>query len=175
MELMGSLIIVYEILTHVCWSKVAMFFLNEYKMHKQSIKEVEVRKIVFKDIIPYVKVKQKSSKPSHRFIDHVMLTYVGEALPNHEAISMHDHTKWKQAMQNELDCIHTNGTWGLMPLPKGGKALPCKWVYKYKYTFDGVIPKYKSRIVAKGFKQEQGVDFDEIYYSIVKMAMLYLH
>ena len=54
MELMGSLIIVYEILTHVCWSKVAMFFLNEYKMHKQSINEVEVRKVVFKDIVPSV-------------------------------------------------------------------------------------------------------------------------
>ena len=50
------------------------------------------------------------SKPPHRFIDHVMLTYVSELLPYHEAISMHDHAKWKQGMQNELDHIHKNGT-----------------------------------------------------------------
>ena len=57
-----------------------------------------------------------------------------------------------------------------MPLPKGRKALPCKWVYKYKYTYDSVHPKYKARIVAKGFKQEQGVDFNEIFSSVVKMT-----
>ena len=50
--------------------------------------------------------------------------------------------------------IHKNGTWDLVPLPKGRKALPCKWVYKYKYTSDSALPKYKARIVAKSFKQE---------------------
>ena len=80
-----------------------------------------------------------------------------------EAISVHDHAKWKQAMQNELDSIHKKGTVDIIPLPKDRKPLPCKCVYKYKYTSDSVLPKYKACIVAKGFKQEQGVDFDEIF------------
>ena len=53
-----------------------------------------------------------------------------------------------------------------------GKLLPRKWVYKYKYTSDSVLPKYKARVVAKGFKQEQGVHFDEIFSLVVKMTTL---
>ena len=50
--------------------------------------------------------------------------------------------------------MRKNGTWYLVTWPKDKKALPCKWVYKYKYTSDSVHHKYKARIVAKGFKQE---------------------
>ena len=47
-----------------------------------------------------------------------------------------------------------------------------KWVYKYKYTRNNVPSKYKARIVANGFKQKQGIDFDEIFSPIVKMTTL---
>ena len=71
-----------------------------------------------------------------------------------------------------MDSIYKNGTWVLVPLPKDRKALPCKWVYKYKYTYDKTSPKYKACLVAKGFKQEHGVDFDEIFSPVVKMTTL---
>ena len=77
-------------------------------------------------------------------------------------------------MQSELDSIYKNGTWDLVTLPKDRKALPCKWVYKYKYTFDKTSPKYKARLVAKGLKQEQGVDFDDIFSLVVKLTTLHM-
>ena len=43
---------------------------------------------------------------------------------------------------------------GLSAFAEGRKALPCKWVYKYKYTVDNAPPMYKAHIVAKGFKQK---------------------
>ena len=47
---------------------------------------------------------------------------------------------------------------------------PCKWVFRYKYVSDSNKPKYKVRLIAKGFKQEHGVDYDEIFSPVVKMT-----
>ena len=46
-------------------------------------------------------------------------------------------------------------------------VLPCKWVFKMKVTNDAV-PKYKVRLVAKEFKQEKGMDFNEIFLLVMK-------
>ena len=75
-------------------------------------------------------------------------------------------------MQSELDSIHNNGTWDLVPFPNGRKGLPCKQVYRYKYTTNSALPNYKARIVAKGQEEGQAVDFDEIFSPVVKMATL---
>ncbi|MCO5549306.1 hypothetical protein L7F22_002774 [Adiantum nelumboides] len=61
--------------------------------------------------------------------------------------------------------------WKLVKLPQGKKALPCKW-YRYKITTHDCQSKYKASLVAKGFKQEKGVDFDEVFSSVVKMTTL---
>ncbi|MCO5596256.1 hypothetical protein L7F22_050316 [Adiantum nelumboides] len=73
-------------------------------------------------------------------------------------------------MKRELSSIAKNKTWKLVPLPKGRKALPCKWVYKKKIASN--VENYKARLVAKGFKQEYGVDFQEIFSPVVKMTTL---
>lgn len=59
--------------------------------------------------------------------------------------------KWIEAMKEELQSIEKNGTWELVKLPKGKKAIGVKWVYKVKYKPNGEIAKYKARLVAKGF------------------------
>ena len=112
------------------------------------------------------------SRPPAKFTDYLMLTDVGEPSCYKETMLASDHAKWECAMQSELDNIYKNGTWDLLPLPKNRKALPCKWVYKYKYTSDKTSPQYKARLVAKGFKQEHGVEFDEIFSPVVKITTL---
>ncbi|MCO5547392.1 hypothetical protein L7F22_000841 [Adiantum nelumboides] len=87
---------------------------------------------------------------------------------------MDDSVKWEQAMQSEYNSIIVNETWELTELPQGKHALPCKWVYKKKYTTEDPEPKYNARLVAKGFKQKNGVDFDEIFSPVVKMTTLRL-
>ena len=75
-------------------------------------------------------------------------------------------------MQLEMDLLHHNSTWELVNLPTGKRALPCKWVYKLKVTTNDGKPKYKAGLVAKGFRQQQGVDFEEIFSPVVKMTTL---
>ena len=55
-------------------------------------------------------------------------------------------------------------------MPARRKLLPYKWVYMYKYVSGSDKPKYKARLIAKGFKQENGVDYNKIFYPVVKMT-----
>jgi hypothetical protein len=75
-------------------------------------------------------------------------------------------------MESEMNSIRANGTWDLVELSRNRKALPCKWVFRLKQVSDSSDPKYKARIVTKGFRQEYGVDFDETFSPVVKLSTL---
>ena len=68
-----------------------------------------------------------------------------------EAFASPDADDWKEAVQNEMDSILSNGTWELSERPYGCKPVGCKWVFKKKLRPDGTIEKYKARLVAKGY------------------------
>ena len=71
-----------------------------------------------------------------------------------------------------MDFVHDNHTYELTKLPKGKRTLRNKWVYKLKLRDAGNPPRYKSRIVVKGFQQKKGVDFDEIFASVLKITSI---
>ncbi|KAA0032243.1 integrase [Cucumis melo var. makuwa] len=73
--------------------------------------------------------------------------------------------KWKIAIDQEIDAIRRNETWELMEIPTNKQALGVKWVYITKLKSDANVEKYKARLV-KGYKQEYGVDFKEIFAPI---------
>ena len=78
--------------------------------------------------------------------------------------------RWVEAMQKELQALHNNHTWILVPLPPGKKAIGCKWVFKIKFKADGSVERFKARLVAKGFNQKWGIDFLETFSPVVKMS-----
>ncbi|CAI7814528.1 unnamed protein product [Closterium sp. NIES-54] len=74
----------------------------------------------------------------------------GEPATLKEALESSDAEEWKKAMESELKSIEENGTWELVELPEGRKAIASKWLFKIKSDADGKIERYKSRLVAKG-------------------------
>jgi len=67
------------------------------------------------------------------------------------------HQHWCDAMNTELQALERNGTWSLTKLPKGKKAIGCKWLYKTKYHPDGSIERHKARLVIQGYRQQKGL------------------
>ncbi|CAI7886877.1 unnamed protein product [Closterium sp. NIES-54] len=89
-----------------------------------------------------------------------------------EALSGPDAEKWKQSVKEEYDSLLENEMWELCELPPGKKAISSKLIFWHKYGPDGELTRYKSRLVAKGFHQTKGKDFDEIFAPIGKGTTL---
>lgn len=87
-----------------------------------------------------------------------------------QAISCKDKDKWIAAMNEELQDIEKNKTWSLVDLPKGRKSIGCKWVYKIKRNESGEAIRYKARLVAQGFSQKYGIDYDEVFAPVARSA-----
>ena len=87
-----------------------------------------------------------------------------------EAIRGDSREHWIRAMQNEITSLKENQTWNLERLPRGRKAIPCKWIFKIKRNPDGSISKYKARLVAKGFNQKEGIDFSETFSPVSRLS-----
>ena len=75
-------------------------------------------------------------------------------------------------MDDEIATIEKNHTWELTNLPKGPKTIGVKWVYKTKLKENGEVDKYKARLVAKRYKQEFGVDYNEGFAPITRHDMI---
>jgi hypothetical protein len=91
-----------------------------------------------------------------------------------EAMSSTTCNEWMTAMKNEMESMRTNQVWELVDLPSGRKSIGNKWVLKVKRKADGYIDKYKAQLVAKGYTQREGVDYEETFSPVVRFASIRL-
>ena len=88
-----------------------------------------------------------------------------------EVLSSPDKKLWEEAMQKEMKSIEENDVWDIVELHKGKKTVGCRWVYKKKIGSDGSIKRYKAQLIAKGYSQQYGQDYDETFSPVVRFDL----
>ncbi|GJZ48045.1 copia protein [Tanacetum coccineum] len=77
-------------------------------------------------------------------------------------------------MQEELLQFKIQKVWTLVDLPRGKKAIGTKWVYRNKKDKRGIVVRNKARLVAQGYKQEEGIDYDEVFAPVARVEAIML-
>ena len=88
-----------------------------------------------------------------------------------EALS---HLGWEQAMAEEIDALYSNGTLEVVTLPLGKSPVGCRWVYIVKVGPNGQVDQLKACLVAKGYTQQYGLDYYDIFSPVAKIASIRL-
>ncbi|GKB66851.1 putative ribonuclease H-like domain-containing protein [Tanacetum coccineum] len=118
-------------------------------------------------MVSYIKKQRRTNHKDYQnclvacFLPQIEPKKVTQALTNPSRI---------EAMQDELLQFSLQKVWRLVDLPKGKHAIRTKWVYRNKKDDRGIVVRNKARLVAQGYTQEEGIDYDEID---VKSAFLY--
>ncbi|GJU66635.1 putative ribonuclease H-like domain-containing protein [Tanacetum coccineum] len=85
-----------------------------------------------------------------------------------------DDPSWIEAMQEELLQFKLQKVWTLVDLPKGKRAIGTKWVYRNKKDERGIVVRNKARLVAQGYTQEEGIDYDEVFAPVARIETIRL-
>ncbi|GKF71919.1 putative ribonuclease H-like domain-containing protein, partial [Tanacetum coccineum] len=83
-----------------------------------------------------------------------------------------ENESWVDAMQEELLQFEIQKVWILVDLPYGKQAIGTKWVYRNKKDERGVVVKNKARLVAQGHRQEEGIDYDEVFAPMARLEAI---
>lgn len=93
----------------------------------------------------------------------------GEQLTTSDVLNSPEKEKWQCAIAEELKSFSENDTWELVDRPKDKTVVKAKWVFKKKFNSDGEV-RYRARLVAKGFAQKKGIDFDETFSPVLRYS-----
>lgn len=77
--------------------------------------------------------------------------------------------EWRAEMNEEIESILRNDTWDLVEMPKNKTLIGCKWLFKPKMNAARSIEKLKAKIVAKGYSEQEGIDFDDTFEPVAKL------
>ncbi|KAI3816013.1 hypothetical protein L1987_15698 [Smallanthus sonchifolius] len=82
------------------------------------------------------------------------------------------HNSWIEAMQEKLLQFKRQDVWKLVDLPPGQTAIGTRWVFRNKQDERGIVVKNKARLVAQGYTQEKGIDYDEVFAPVARLEAI---
>ena len=141
----------------------------ELSSEKEESEEDEVNNVEFN-----VPPPAREKRAPDRFGEWVTMASedIVEPTTVSEALHSPHSEQWREAMQQEIDSLQEHDVYELTELPRGRRAVGCKWVFKIKHNADGSIERYKARLVAQGYSQRYGVDYDETFSPVVRFESI---
>nr|GEZ07073.1 retrotransposon protein, putative, Ty1-copia subclass [Tanacetum cinerariifolium] len=162
----------------VAVERYADFLEREFILQKESGRTVELDD---EDTIPSENtsehpIEAKKIVPDQLYfnveVEEHSLGDKGEPASYKAALYDPEFEKWLVAMNAEIQSMYDNKVWKLVDLPPGAKVVKSKWIYKKKTDMNGVVYIYKSRLVAKGFTQTYGVDYEETFSPVADIRAI---
>ena len=92
--------------------------------------------------------------------------------PINKAFSGEHSAEWRNATKSEYDSLIDNHTWDLVPPPEGKNFVGSRWVFKVKRNADGSVQRYKARLVAQGYSQSQGIDYQDVFSPVTRYNLI---
>jgi len=105
-------------------------------------------------------------------VEHATVAFLEEPQNIKETLTCENSKEWEWVMEEEYDSFMANNTWTLVPLLVGRKLVSYKWVFKIKQGANGEVERYKARLVARGFTQTYGVDYNKTFVLIEKFTCI---
>ncbi|GJZ88540.1 putative ribonuclease H-like domain-containing protein [Tanacetum coccineum] len=122
-------------------------------------------------LVSYIQAHQRSN---HKDQQHCLFAcFLSQFEPRKVTEALEDGS-WVEAMQEELLQFKLQQVWVLVDLPNGAKVIGTKWVYRNKKDERGVVVRNKARLVAQGHRQEEGIDYDEVFAPVARIEAIRL-
>ncbi|GJV08786.1 putative ribonuclease H-like domain-containing protein [Tanacetum coccineum] len=117
---------------------------------------------------------QKQQRNNHIDQQHCLFScFLSQEEPKKISEALTDES-WVEAMQEELLQFKLQEVWVLVDLPAGMKVIGTRWVFKNKRDERGVVVRNKARLVAQGYRQEEGIDYDEVFAPVARIEAIRL-
>ncbi|GJT82154.1 retrovirus-related pol polyprotein from transposon TNT 1-94 [Tanacetum coccineum] len=117
------------------------------------------------EIDEIVNIKESRNHP----LENVIGNLNQRTLRSHEALA---DESWIVAMQEELNQFIANDVWKLVPQPRNMTIIGTKCVFKNKLDENGIVSRNKARLVAQGYNQQEGIDYDETYTLVARLKSI---
>ncbi|GJZ43163.1 putative ribonuclease H-like domain-containing protein, partial [Tanacetum coccineum] len=116
----------------------------------------------------------KQRRTNHKDYQNCLFAYFLSQKEPKKVIQALDDPSWIEAMQEELLQFKLQKVWTLVDLPNGKRAIGTKWVFRNKKDERGIVVRNKARLVAQGYTQEEGIDYDEVFAHVARIEAIRL-
>ncbi|GJY19146.1 retrovirus-related pol polyprotein from transposon TNT 1-94 [Tanacetum coccineum] len=111
--------------------------------------------------------------PKSNFFEHDSeITKDGKVIEPKNVNEALTDDSWIVAMQEELNQFIANDVWELVPQPRNMTIIGTKWVFRNKLDENGIVSRNKARLVAQGYNQQEGIDYDETYAPVARLESI---
>nr|GEV33619.1 hypothetical protein [Tanacetum cinerariifolium] len=120
-------------------------------------------------MVSYIKKQRRNNHKDYQ--NSLFACFLSQIEPKKVNQALTDPS-WIEAMQDELLQFRLQKVWRLVDLPKGKHAIGTKWVYRNKKDERGIVVRNKSRLVAQGYTQEEGIDYDKVFAPVTRIEAI---
>ncbi|GJU08075.1 putative ribonuclease H-like domain-containing protein [Tanacetum coccineum] len=122
-------------------------------------------------LVSYIHKQNRTNHKDHQ--NCLFACFLSQEEPKTISQALQDES-WVEAMQEELLQFKLQKVWVLVDLPYGKKVIGTKWVFRNKRDERSIVVKNKARLVAQGFRQEEGIDYDEVFAPVARIKAIRL-